>query len=110
MIQPYFRAAYQNNYMPERFFRFATEASVKIFQGRFGRTHKKTFVTPKMILSLAGNFNRDSMLTRIEKFSSPSTQSPTTFLRSPAQIQMPSGRNLELFMSVLVYCCLKDYT
>ena len=46
-----------------------------------------------MILSLAGNFNRDSMLTRIEKIFPPSTQVPNDSFPQIAisQIQMPSG-------------------
>jgi zinc protease len=75
---PTLRAAYQKQlYAGEVSSRFATEASVKnISREDLVGLHKKTFVTPKMILSLAGNFNRDSMLTRIEKIFPPSTQVP----------------------------------
>lgn len=73
---PTLRAAYHKQlYTGESSSRLATEASVKnISREDLITLHKKTFVTPKMILSLAGNFNRDSMLTGIEKMFPPSTQ------------------------------------
>ncbi len=75
---PTLRAAYQKQlYTGEVSSRLATEASVKnILREDLVRLHKKTFVTPKMILSAAGNFNRDSMLTRIEKMFPSSAQVP----------------------------------
>jgi zinc protease len=73
---PILRAAYQKQlYTAEASSRLATEASVKnILREDLISFHKKTFVTPKMLLSIAGNFNRDSILTRIEKMFPPSTQ------------------------------------
>ncbi len=73
---PTLRAAYQKQlYAGEVCSRLATEASVKnISRDDLIRLHKKTFVTPKMILSVAGNFNRDSMLAKVEKIFPPSTQ------------------------------------
>jgi len=73
---PTLRAAYQKQlYTGEVSSRLATEASVNnITREDLLKLHKKTFVTPKMILSIAGNFNRDSMLARIENMFPPSTQ------------------------------------
>jgi zinc protease len=75
---PTLRAAYQKQlYAGEVSYRLATEASVKnISRDDLIKLHKKTFVTPKMILSVAGNFNRDSMLAKVEKIFPPSTQVP----------------------------------
>lgn len=66
---PTLRASYQKQlYTGQQSSRLAIETSVKnISREDLINLHKKTFATNKMILSIAGNFDKDSMVNRIEK-------------------------------------------
>lgn len=66
---PSLKAAYQKQmYAEEISSRMATEQSVnKITRDDLINLHKKTFHSDKMILSISGNFNRDSILTDLNK-------------------------------------------
>ncbi len=72
---PTLKATYQKHlYTAEKSSRLATESSVRnITREDLIKLHQKTFLTPGMILSIAGNFKRDSMITRIEKMFPSST-------------------------------------